>query len=161
MANKEITLKFILNGKKVSVKTPPHIRLVDLLRDNLSLTGTKEGCGIGECGACTVLMNKKAVNSCLILAAQVQGAEIKTIESVAEGNLLAPLQKHFLSSGAVQCGFCTPGMILSAYALLNEIPEPGEEEIADAIAGNLCRCTGYKQILNAIKETANEINSKK
>lgn len=161
MANKEITLKFILNGKKVSVKSPPHIRLVDLLRDNLGLTGTKEGCGIGECGACTVLMNKKAVNSCLILAAQVQGAEIKTIESVAEGNLLAPLQIHFLSSGAVQCGFCTPGMILSAYALLNEIPEPGEEEIADAIAGNLCRCTGYKQILNAIKETANEINSKK
>lgn len=160
MANKEITLKFILNGKKVTVKTLPHIRLVDLLRDRFDLTGTKEGCGIGECGACTVLMNGRAVNSCLILAAQVKGAEINTIESIAKGDLLAPLQKNFLECGAVQCGFCTPGMILSAYALLNEIPSPSEEEIKEAIAGNLCRCTGYKQIVNAIQATSNEMNSK-
>lgn len=160
MANKMITLKFKLNGNKVSIKTEPQIRLIDLLRNGFNLTGTKEGCGVGECGACTVLMNKKAVNSCLILAAQVSGAEIETIESLADGELLHPLQKNFLAQGAVQCGFCTPGMILSAYALLDENPAPEEEEIKDSIAGNLCRCTGYKQIVTAIQITAKELNSK-
>jgi carbon-monoxide dehydrogenase small subunit len=160
MANNMITLKFKLNGKKVSIKTEPYIRLIDLLREKFNLTGTKEGCGVGECGACTVLMNKKAVNSCLVLAGQIGGAEIETIESLADGELLHPLQKNFLEHGAVQCGFCTPGMVLSAYALLDENPNPDEEEIKDSIAGNLCRCTGYKQIVSAIQATAIELNSK-
>lgn len=161
MVNKMITLKFKLNGNKVTIKTEPHIRLIDLLRDKFNLTGTKEGCGVGECGACTVLMNKMAVNSCLVLAAQVRGSEIETIESLADGELLHPLQKNFLLHGAVQCGFCTPGMVLSAYALLDKNPQPDEEEIKEAIAGNLCRCTGYKQIVDAIKTTANELNKQK
>lgn len=161
MANKMINLKFKLNGNKVTIKTEPHIRLIDLLRDKFNLTGTKEGCGVGECGACTVLMNKKAVNSCLVLAAQVSGSEIETIESLADGELLHPLQKNFLSHGAVQCGFCTPGMILSSFALLRENPDPNEEEIKEAIAGNLCRCTGYKQIVESVKATATELNKSK
>jgi len=159
--NKMINLKFKLNGKKVTIKTEPHIRLIDLLRDKFNLTGTKEGCGIGECGACTVLMNKKAVNSCLILAVQVSGSEIETIESLIEGGILNPLQKNFLLHGAVQCGFCTPGMILSSYALLRENPNPDEEEIKEAIAGNLCRCTGYKQIIESVKATAGELKKTK
>lgn len=161
MTNKMITLKFKLNGNKVTIKTEPHIRLIDLLRDKFNLTGTKEGCGVGECGACTVLMNKIAVNSCLVLAAQVTDSEIETIESLSDGELLHPLQKNFLLHGAVQCGFCTPGMVLSAYALLDKNPQPDEEEIKEAIAGNLCRCTGYKQIVDAIKTTANELNKSK
>ncbi len=155
-----ITLKFILNGKEVSITTEPHIRLLDLLRDKFDLTGTKEGCGVGECGACTVLMNGRAVNSCLALAAQVEGYEIVTIEGISNGDVLSPLQKNFLLHGAVQCGFCTPGMVLSAAALLDQTPNPTEEEIKDAIAGNLCRCTGYKQIVDAIKETAKELQVK-
>lgn len=158
---KMINLKFKLNGNKVAVKTEPHIRLIDLLRNEFKLTGTKEGCGVGECGACTVLMNKKAVNSCLVLAAQVSGSEIETIESLAKGEILHPLQKNFLLHGAVQCGFCTPGMILSSYALLRENPNPDEEEIKEAIEGNLCRCTGYKQIIESVKATANEMKKSK
>lgn len=161
MLNKVINLKFKLNGKKVTVKTEPHIRLIDLLRDKFNLTGTKEGCGVGECGACTVIMNRKAVNSCLVLAAQVSGSEIETIESLADGEILNPLQKNFLLHGAVQCGFCTPGMILSSFALLRENPNPDEEEIKEAIAGNLCRCTGYKQIVESVKATAGEIKKLK
>jgi aerobic carbon-monoxide dehydrogenase small subunit len=149
-----IRIKFILNKKEVTVETEPGIRILDLLRDKFRLTGTKEGCGVGECGACTVLMNGRAVNSCLILAGQIDSSEIITIEGIAKDGELHPLQKNFLIYGAVQCGFCTPGMILSAYALLEENPDPSEEEIKDAIAGNLCRCTGYKQIIEAIKVTA-------
>lgn len=152
-------IKFILNGKQVTVTVEPNIRLIDLLREEFDLTGTKEGCGIGECGACTVLMNDRAVNSCLVLAGQIDGNEILTIEGLANGELLSPLQKNFLLYGAIQCGFCTPGMVLSASALLDKNPNPTEEEIKDAIAGNLCRCTGYKQIIDAVKETVNEINS--
>lgn len=155
---KMINLKFILNGKEVAVETEPSIRLLDLLRDEFDLTGTKEGCGVGECGACTVLMNGSTVNSCLVLAAQIEDCEIITIEGIANGNELHPIQKNFLAHGAVQCGFCSPGMILSSYALLEENQNPTEEEIKDAIAGNLCRCTGYKQIIEAVKETAREIN---
>ncbi len=154
-----INLKFILNGKEVTVETEPSIRLLDLLRDKFNLTGTKEGCGVGECGACTVLMNGKAVNSCLILAAQIEGNEIVTIEGITNGNELHPIQKKFLKYGAVQCGFCSPAMVLSAFALLKENPNPTEEEIKDAIAGNLCRCTGYKQIIEAINESAKELTS--
>ena len=151
-----IELNILLNGKHVSMATEPNTRLIDLLRDKFNLTGTKEGCGIGECGACTVLMDGRAVNSCLVLAAQVNDSEIVTIEGIADGAILNPLQRNFLSHGAVQCGFCTPGMVLSASALLDKKPKPSDEEIKDAIAGNLCRCTGYKQIVDAIKETAKE-----
>jgi carbon-monoxide dehydrogenase small subunit len=130
--------------------------MVDVLREELGLTGTKEGCGIGECGACTVLLDGEAVNSCLILVGQVEGAHVTTIEGIAKGTILHPLQRNFLKAGAIQCGFCTPGVLLSAYALLERNPNPTEEEIAIAIAGNLCRCTGYKQIIEAVVLTAQE-----
>ncbi len=155
-----IEIKFTLNKKHVSAKIESNIRLIDLLRDQFNLTGTKEGCGVGECGACTVLINGRAVNSCLVIAAQADGSDIVTIEGISNGDVLNPLQKNFLSHGAVQCGFCTPGMVLSASALLDQKPNPNEEEIKDAIAGNLCRCTGYKQIIDAVKETAKELNQK-
>ena len=155
-----IEIKFTLNKKNVSAKIESNIRLIDLLRDQFNLTGTKEGCGVGECGACTVLINGRAVNSCLVIAAQADGSDIVTIEGISNGDVLNPLQKNFLSHGAVQCGFCTPGMVLSASALLDQKPNPNEEEIKDAIAGNLCRCTGYKQIIDAVKETAKELNQK-
>ncbi len=149
-----LTIHLTINGQPVSIATAPNRRLIDLLREDLKLTGTKEGCGIGECGACTVLLNGKAVNSCLVLAGQVEGAEILTIEGLAQNGQLHPLQENFIKYGAVQCGFCTPGMIMSAYALLLENPSPSEDEIKAAIAGNLCRCTGYKQIIEAIEMTA-------
>jgi carbon-monoxide dehydrogenase small subunit len=155
-----IEINFTLNKKNVSAKLEANVRLIDLLRNDFNLTGTKEGCGIGECGACTVLLNGRAVNSCLVLAAQVDGTEIVTIEGISHGDIINPLQKNFLSYGAVQCGFCTPGMLLSASALLDQNQNPTEEEIKESIAGNLCRCTGYKQIIEAIKETANELNSR-
>lgn len=147
------TLNINVNGNPVVVNTWPNRRLVDLLREDLQLTGTKEGCGIGECGACTVVLNGRAVNSCLVLAGQVEGADIMTIEGLAKNGRLHPLQENFLQYGAVQCGFCTPGMLLSAYALLLENPNPTEAQIKEAIAGNLCRCTGYKQIIQAIQNT--------
>ncbi len=149
-----LMIHFKLNGKSISIKTEANRRLIDLLREDLKLTGTKEGCGIGECGACTVLLNQKAVNSCLILAGQIDGAEILTVEGLAQNGALHPLQENFIKYGAVQCGFCTPGMLMSAYALLLENPEPSEAEIEEAIAGNLCRCTGYKQIIEAIQKMA-------
>lgn len=149
-----ITINFILNHKPVSVTCSPNKRLLDVLREDFQLTGAKEGCGIGECGACTVLLNGKAVNSCLILAPQVEGAEVVTVEGLADGEKLHPLQESFLKHGAVQCGFCTPGMLMSAAALLDENPQPSEEDVKEAISGNLCRCTGYKQIVDAILETA-------
>ncbi len=148
-----ITIQFKLNGKSATIETEANRRLIDILREDFRLTGTKEGCGIGECGACTVLMNGNAVNSCLVLAGQVDGAEIVTIEGLAENGQLHPLQENFIKYGAVQCGFCTPGMLMSAYALLLENPRPTEDEIKEAIAGNLCRCTGYKQIIEAIDKS--------
>ena len=151
----KIKITFMLNGQEVHLETKPNCRLLDILRDDFKLTGTKEGCSIGECGACTVIMNRRAVNSCLVLAGQVDGAEIITIEHLAENGKLNLLQQNFLEAGAVQCGYCTPGMLLSATALLLENPHPTEEEIKEAIAGNLCRCTGYKQIILAIRKTAN------
>ncbi|MBS3945140.1 MAG: (2Fe-2S)-binding protein [Melioribacter sp.] len=150
-------IRFTLNHNNVTVVVEPNLRLLDLLRNKFNLTGTKEGCSIGECGACTVIMNGKAVNSCLVLAGQCEGAEIITIEGIDKDGKLHPLQVNFLKSGAVQCGFCTPGMIMSAYALLLENPNPTEEEIKDAIAGNLCRCTGYKQIIEAVEKSAKEV----
>jgi carbon-monoxide dehydrogenase small subunit len=146
-------VKFTLNGKKTSIETSPDKRLVDLLREDLKLTGTKKGCSIGECGVCTVLLDGKAVNSCLILAVQINDCDIITVEGLQKEEILHPLQKNFLKYGAVQCGFCTPGMLLSAYALLQENKNPTEKEIKEVIAGNLCRCTGYKQIISAVQKT--------
>jgi carbon-monoxide dehydrogenase small subunit len=146
-----INLKFKVNGKEVAIKVEDSKRLLDILRDELGLTGTKEGCGIGECGACTVIMNGDAVCSCLILAGQLQNAEIETIENLERDNILSNLQEAFLEYGAIQCGFCTPGMLMSAKALLDKNPHPTEEEIKTALEGNLCRCTGYIPIIDAVK----------
>ncbi len=127
------------------------MRLIDILRQKLDLTGTKEGCGIGECGACTVILNGEAVCSCLVLAGQLEGAIVETVENLEQGGTLSKLQDAFLEYGAVQCGFCTPGMLMSAKALLDRNPHPTEEEIRDALEGNLCRCTGYMPIIDAVK----------
>lgn len=149
-----IEVNLTVNDKKVTVTCPANTRLLDLLRDHLHLTGTKEGCGIGECGACTVIMDGKAVNSCLVLAGSADGSEIITIEGMEKDGKLHPIQEAFVRNNAIQCGFCTPGMIMSAKALLDANPDPTEEEIKIGISGNLCRCTGYKQIVDAIKEAA-------
>lgn len=148
----KIAISFRVNGKDRKLQVPANARLLDVIREDLGLTGTKEGCSIGECGACTILMNGKKVNSCMVLAGQADGSEILTIEGVnGEDGELHPLQKAFIDAGAVQCGFCTPGMIMSALELLNSTLEPGEDEIKEAISGNLCRCTGYKQIVDAVQ----------
>ena len=151
---KKLKLNITVNGISHTLRIDPNLRLLDLLREELHLTGTKEGCGIGECGACTVILDGRAVNSCLILAGQCEGREITTIEGVTPEDDLSPLQQSFLDNGAVQCGFCTPGMILSATALLNHNSTPTEAEIREAISGNLCRCTGYTQIVEAIQVVA-------
>ena len=154
-------LTFLLNGKKVSLQTSSSKRLLDLLREELGLTGTKEGCGIGECGACTVILDGKAINACLVLAGQVEGSEVMTVEYLARNGRLNDLQQAFLETGAVQCGYCTPGILMSVTALLNQVPDPSDEEIKEAIAGNLCRCTGYKQIIEAIQQTAKQRKMKR
>ena len=146
-------VNFELNGRQIEMDIAPQIRLVDLLRKHFDLTGTKEGCGQGECGACTVIVDSKAVNSCLILAYQVDGKRVITIEGLSKNGALDPLQEFFISEGAIQCGYCTPGMILSAKALLMQKSDPNEDDIKEALAGNLCRCTGYSQILNAVLKT--------
>ncbi|MCQ1528848.1 (2Fe-2S)-binding protein [Lutispora saccharofermentans] len=144
-------LQFKVNGKDYSINVEPQQRLVDILRNNLGLTGTKEGCGEGECGTCTVIMNGKAVHSCLVLAPQARGKEIITVEGLEIDGKLDKLQESFIEHGAIQCGFCTPGMLMSAKALLMENPNPTVEDIKTAIAGNICRCTGYNKIVSAIK----------
>lgn len=143
-----------INGKEVKVEAPAGITLLELLREYLGLTGTKEGCGVGECGACTVLLDGVPVDSCLLPAAKAEGREVTTIEGLAEGEKLHPLQEAFITEGAVQCGFCTPGMIMSAKALLDREPHPTREQIKEAISGNLCRCTGYAQIVRAVEKAA-------
>jgi carbon-monoxide dehydrogenase small subunit len=148
------TITFTINDELVSLAVEPHWTLLRVIRDELRLTGTKEGCGEGDCGTCTVLVDGKAVNSCLILAVDADGKTITTIEGLAQGGELHPLQKAFIEKGAVQCGFCTPGMILSAKALLDGNPHPSEEEIRSAISGNLCRCTGYVKVIEAIRSVA-------
>jgi len=145
---------FLVNGGEYEVIIEPHLLLIDVLRDNLGLTGTKYACGAGDCGACTVLIDGKSSFSCLTLAVTAKGKSILTIEGLAEGNELHPIQQAFVDKGAIQCGFCTPGMILSAKALLDENPEPTREEIKSALAGNLCRCTGYVKILDAVESAA-------
>ncbi len=143
-----------VNGRPCEVESPPNRTLLDLLREGLGLTGTKRGCEIGECGACTVLMDGVAVNSCLVLAPQAEGRRITTVEGLAEGGALSPLQEAFLDHDAVHCGFCTPGMLMSARDLLDHTSSPTEREIRAAISGNLCRCTGYVQIVEAIDDAA-------
>ena len=150
----KIPITLTVNGEPHDVLVSPTEFLVDVLRDGLGLTGTKKGCGIGDCGACTVLLDGKPVLSCLTLALSCQGAEITTIEGLASGPELHPIQKAFVDKGAIQCGFCTPGMILSAKALLERVPNPTEEDIRRGIAGNLCRCTGYVKIVEAIAHAA-------
>lgn len=148
-------VKLTVNGKLYELSVPPWETLVEVIRDDLGLTGTKEGCGLGECGACTVIMDGRAVNSCLVLAAEADGKQITTIEGLVDGDKLHPIQQAFVDHGGLQCGFCTPGMIMSAKALLDENPTPSEEEIRKAIAGNLCRCTGYTKIIESIKAAKN------
>lgn len=149
-----MNIVFRVNGTEYSIDTDPGKRLLDVLRDELGLTGTKEGCGEGECGACTVIMDGLAVNSCLIMIGQAAGKEILTVEGLEKDGELDRLQKAFISNGAVQCGYCTPGMLMSSKALLMKNPRPTEEEIRIAISGNLCRCTGYTKIVAAVKEAA-------
>ena len=146
--NDLINLK--INGESYQLKVKPNLLLLDLLRDNLGLTGTKRGCDTGECGACTVLLEGKPINSCLMLAVEAEGKDILTIEGLAKNGQLHPLQEAFIKTGAFQCGFCTPGMLLSAKALLDANSNPQEEEIKKAMAGNICRCTGYVKIIDAV-----------
>ncbi len=145
------TINFEVNGKEVTLTVPDNMRLLDILRDKLGLMGSKEGCGIGECGVCTVIMNKEAVNSCLILATHLQDAKIETIENIDKDEILNLLKEAFLDYGAIQCGFCTPGMLMSAKALLDKNPNPTIDEIKTALEGNLCRCTGYIPIIQSIQ----------
>ena len=145
-----------INGRGYSLSISPNQTLLDLLRDELGLTGTKCGCEIGECGACTVLLDGEAVNSCLVLAPHVEGREVVTVEGLMKDGKLDPLQESFMDHDAAHCGFCTPGMLLSAKSLLNTNPHPDETDIRTAISGNLCRCTGYVQIVEAIKNTTTD-----
>lgn len=155
-------VKFRVNGEEKELDASPTQSLLDVLREDLLLTGTKRGCDSGECGACTVIMNGKAVNSCLVLASELDESEITTIEGLGKNvDDLHPLQKAFIERGAVQCGFCTPGIIMTAKAFLDLNPQPTEDQVRDAISGNLCRCTGYSKIVNAILASAAEMRKSK
>ena len=147
-------VSFVLNGEEIRIETPADRRVVDILREDLHLTGTKEGCGTGECGACTILVDGESRLSCLMVAAQLEGRKVTTIEGLAEGERLHPVQQAFVDLGAVQCGFCTPGMILTAVDLLQKNPDPTRLEIREGISGNLCRCTGYQKIVDAVEAAA-------
>ena len=153
----EITVSFSVNGNSVEIKIEPSRTLLSLLRDDLKLKGAKEACGQGDCGACVVLMDGDAVNSCLVLAAQAEGTEVITVEGLEENGELHSLQQNFIDNWAFQCGFCTAGMLMSAYALLLKKSDPTLEEIQASISGNLCRCTGYHEITEAIETTASEL----
>jgi carbon-monoxide dehydrogenase small subunit len=156
---RNITVHLKVNGVDRSIETAPNRRLLDILRDDLNLTGTKEGCGIGECGACTVLFNGKKINSCMVLAGQAEGSTVVTIEGLGgPDRRLHPLQEAFIEAGAVQCGYCTPGMIMSAADLLDTNPDPTEEEIKTALEGNICRCGAYRQIIDAVQIAARNID---
>ncbi|MFO7600585.1 MAG: (2Fe-2S)-binding protein [Candidatus Desulfacyla sp.] len=159
--NTHIPIEFTINGKKVSLEVEADETALKLIRDRLLLKGTKEGCGIGECGACTIVVDGKSANACLMLAAQLHGREILTVEGLAADGDLDPLQKSFADHHAVQCGFCTPGFLMSSYALLKENPHPDRREIIDAISGNLCRCTGYQQIVDAVEDGAKQLRKEK
>lgn len=150
-------IRLTVNGRRVECEADAEARLLDLLRETLHLTGTKEGCGEGECGACTVLVDGRAVNSCLIPAPSVDGKAVLTIEGIGDGDRLHPIQQAFVDAGGVQCGFCTPGFVMSTYALLETNPNPTDEEIRHALEGNLCRCTGYERIIDAVRLAARRL----
>ena len=152
-------ISFNINGEDIQVLAEPNRTLLDLLRDDLGLTGTKKGCEAGECGACTVMLDGRPVNSCITLAAEVEGCKVITVEGVAQDGQLSPLQRQFIDKWAFQCGYCTAGMILSAKALLERNPHPTEQEIREAIEGNLCRCTGYVKIIEAIQAVVAEMDA--
>ena len=147
-------IEFTLNGEKYKKNADPGKRLVDFLREDMGLTGTKEGCGEGECGACTVVLDGRAVHSCLVLAGQINGRRLLTVEGLARGGELSPLQKAFIEHGAIQCGYCTPGMLMSSAALLAENPSPTGDEVRTALAGNICRCGDYSAIIVAVLDAA-------
>lgn len=152
-------MTFTINGTVVEGEIDHRRTLLEVLRETFGLLGTHKGCDEGQCGACTVLVNGKAVNSCLVLAASVQGSEITTIEGLGQGDELHPIQEEFVNAGAIQCGFCSPGMILTAKAFLDKNPSPRESEIRNALCGNLCRCTGYYQIIEAVSKAAKRLNN--
>ena len=151
MDQKKIDIQFTLNGQRISVRIPVEMTALQVIRDVVGLKGAKEGCGIGECGACTIEVDGKAINSCLMCGVQLDGRKVLTVEGLGKEEFLHPLQETFLEHHAVQCGFCTPGILMSTHALLKENPAPDDDEIRDAVAGNLCRCTGYQQIFSSIK----------
>jgi carbon-monoxide dehydrogenase small subunit len=152
-----ITVTLTINGERRQVETAANQTLLYLLRDDLGLTGTKDGCREGECGACTVLLDGEPVNSCLVLAGQADGREVLTVEGLAHNGQLHAVQRAFVEAGAVQCGFCTPGVIMAAVALLSRDPKPSEHQVREALVGNLCRCTGYNKILDAVRLAAEEM----
>lgn len=154
-------IKFVINGQSVEIQVKPWRTLLEMIREDLKLTGTKEGCGHGECGSCTVIMGGKTVNSCLVPALEADGQEIMTIEGLSKGRGLNPIQEAFVEHSGMQCGFCTPGMIVSAKALLDRKPDPGEKEIREAMAGNFCRCTGYTKIVESIRAAAAALREEK
>lgn len=156
---KEKAITLSVNGDSYALSVPVNRTLLQVIREDLGLTGTKEGCGEGDCGACTVLLDGKPVNSCLVLAVEADGREVTTVEGLAKDGKLHPLQQAFIDEGAVQCGFCTPGMLLAAKGLLDENPSPSEAEIRQGIAGNLCRCTGYVRIVKAIQKAAETLKA--
>jgi len=149
-------INLTVNGGLEQVRVPSNWTLMRMLRESLGLTGTKNGCSAGECGACTVLLNGEPVNSCMVLAVECDGAEVITVEGLADDQQLSPIQKAMIHAGGVQCGFCTPGVLITSRALLDRNPNPSEEEIGEALVGNLCRCTGYIRIIESIKEAAKE-----
>ena len=157
LAENLIPLSLSVNGRSYQLSVTGNTRLLDLLRQDLGLTGTKEGCAVGECGACTVVMDDEAVCSCMILAAQCQDRQIVTIEGLKDDPLAQQLQQSFIKRGGVQCGFCTPGVLMSTWALLKKYPRPSQQQVLDALEGNLCRCTGYQPILNAINAVIEDI----
>ena len=152
-----MNVSFDLNGQPVSIRVEPNISLLDAIRDTIGITSVKKGCEQGECGACTVLIDGAPVTSCLVLAPQVEGRHVTTLEGLEMNPLMIDLREAFIENGAVQCGFCTPGMLISAYALLRDNPDPSEEEVKIGIEGNICRCTGYTKIIEAILDAAERI----
>lgn len=156
MDQEVVRIEFTINGQEIALDIPAHVSALHVLREMMSLKGTKEGCGIGECGACTVEIDGKAVNSCLMLGAQLDGTVVTTVEGLETDEGLHPLQEKLIDGHAVQCGFCTPGVLMSAHALLGENESPSREEISKAVAGNICRCTGYQQIITSIEAAISE-----
>ena len=156
MKSKKIPIRFTINGEKKELDIPAGMTALELIRDRLELKGTKEGCGIGECGACTIIVDGRAVNACLMFAAQLDGRDISTVESLDQTGQLHPIQEAFAEQHAVQCGFCTPGLLMSTHALLSEQSNPDRSEIVKAISGNLCRCTGYHSIIAAVEKAAKQ-----